>query len=1803
MNWVSAGAGGAAFPTQTVPTLAGVCHASSWSFSGMFFGFDPFACRNQGYLGLQPYWSFLGGSGSQTWLDVAHFIRPWVDSRSVGVLGLKLETLPSTVTFKAYAATLEVSWDQPSSPPILTAPDNFSTVSSLTPTLSWNVSTDPDAGQTPVQYQVKVLGGKPSTANADNFARSHCEGGAPVLWRSGSGATPYQPFSPTQAQIPAGVLSDGVTYYWAVSAVGGGLGIDRFPACSEVRSFKVDRRLGRSGPFPFEEFGSGGVNLINGNLVMDVKTHSFATVGGEQSLTLAYNSQGSVVRGLRGRYFGGEYPLYATGTSTHRDFTAAQIADRIDPNIDFDWKGGSPVATSDALDNFSVRWTGFVTVPSSGDYCFAGSFDDGVRIRVGSQLVLNSWAGGGNFHCGSGGGASKVLGMTAGETRPIVVEYFENNGSASAQLTVARNDVSLGVVPQSWLSPERDVLGPKWTLSVGESGVAIQAALKTDSGVTLRRSDGSSEEYRLTETGAYAGPDGDATTIRVDDVNGWITVVADGGMTYHFNPQGELQSAVSALDDRAPAATRYEWTPTPGAPAGSPAVLTKMIDPVSSVETRLRYWGDSACGSPHAGYAGAPGKLCSFATPDGRVTKLSYDSGGRLSVIESPGAEIAAFAYTGASEISRVRTALAHDVVAAGLRPDGDDVLWQFSYSGGRVATVTSPKPSASGSSQVATLTYGTFPTWATLGTSSISYSGLVEPLGYSRSVSFDALWREREIVAVDGSRTIVSYDGASERVSYIDSEPPGAAAPTMRSSTIYETNVPVGGLQRPVKTWGPAPKALFQSNSPHPLPTEINNIPTVETAYDEGISGLLAAWHDDTTVAGLGANRPAFVGAPVVHQLIGGESAWPFPGVPASGVPADWFSGRLTGMVHLDTAGSYQFRGWIGDAGARMIIDDEVVVDAWNTSSAWVTSTARTYAAGWHKVVIDFKAYTGTSTMEWQWLKPASSWQKIPASAMKPDLGLVTSDTGADGVVTTNGYSDPIAGFATSTSIDPTGLNLTSVNEYEARGTSGQYLRQTGRSLPALSSSRNSYSYYGASEVPPVLYCAEGVSHPRVAQRGLPKQSVAADPLVSGGPGGISRERIQDRSGRVIATRNSADSEWSCTEFDERGRIATQTFPGSASTATSGTTTYAARRINTNHAVGGDPLLSRIADPSGAILTRIDLLGRVTDTKDALGVTTHYTYDTAGRVLSTTVFNASNQVLSRSAPVYSGVLPTVNQPITYRYSFAPATVSGYNHVTLSASSPMPVPGAWTEVAKLSHDSSGRLISVEYSNSVVATLAYDAWGRQSGVSYSKPSGLIYSDSVTMDKTGRIVDRVNAGYDANSGGDNYTYDAAGRLTSWRERDTASGWYNQGTYGFDYAPGEFASACAGVPGANPDAGKNSNRTKQVRNVSGTTVTTTYCYDFADRIQKVNVSSGSNPYSSGFIYDAHGNATTHGANTLSFDGADRHMKTQSGSTSVEYERDVLNRVIGRKVNGTMVNRWAHSGAGDGAAITLSAAGTLQEVSISLPGGALYNYKPFSAGVWSLMNFHGDTASVVNEGGDGVFPTLTYDPFGQAFSYTAPDNTAGSFDYGWHGDAQKRLEHEVGLLPLIQMGARAYDPALGTFLEVDPVIGGCRNDYVYVGDPVNGSDLTGTKCPEKVVSIARFFGVGDGVRGLRAMAKYDFDTYATTLGGLALIIGVGQLIVDFVKWSLMQAKAKSFSLASAVSKANGWLTAIATGVDAICQSVGMETDVRRNPPGHSAGTTRYNPHTKTHQHGSGGQSTSMTGAGIAVDYDVRTH
>jgi RHS repeat-associated protein len=321
------------------------------------------------------------------------------------------------------------------------------------------------------------------------------------------------------------------------------------------------------------------------------------------------------------------------------------------------------------------------------------------------------------------------------------------------------------------------------------------------------------------------------------------------------------------------------------------------------------------------------------------------------------------------------------------------------------------------------------------------------------------------------------------------------------------------------------------------------------------------------------------------------------------------------------------------------------------------------------------------------------------------------------------------------------------------------------------------------------------------------------------------------------------------------------------------------------------------------------------------------------------------------------------------------------------------------------------------------------------VSWTGPGGAaITTDEVARTVGGDIVNQLVDGVDHHAGND-YGYDNANRLTeAWVPGRHLSYRYN----------------ATGGCGSLTTAGANTNRTSQI--IEGG-ATTSYCYDRADRL-----TSATDAAVGTIAYDGHGNTTTIFGETHAYDAADRHMSTVKGATTVTYKRDATDRIVERKLNGTVVARYGSTGSGDISDFTTDANNALVEVTFPLPGGAMLTTRA-AGNVWSYPNVHGDVVATTNQAGAKQGSTTKYDPYGNLVSGALPDNSTGNLDYGWLGQHQRPLEHETALQPIIEMGARQYSPLLGRFLEVDPIEGGSANDYDYTNaNPISGKDLTGT-------------------------------------------------------------------------------------------------------------------------------------------------
>src|SRR4051794_24986840 len=126
------------------------------------------------------------------------------------------------------------------------------------------------------------------------------------------------------------------------------------------------------------------------------------------------------------------------------NFTALGLS-RTDPAIDFDWGNGAPDPRI-GPDTFSVRWTGFVQPRYSQTYTFYTTSDDGARLWVNGQLIVDKWIDQGPTTW------SGTIALTANQFYSIQMDYYENGVGAMARLEWSSSSQTREVVPQTRLS-------------------------------------------------------------------------------------------------------------------------------------------------------------------------------------------------------------------------------------------------------------------------------------------------------------------------------------------------------------------------------------------------------------------------------------------------------------------------------------------------------------------------------------------------------------------------------------------------------------------------------------------------------------------------------------------------------------------------------------------------------------------------------------------------------------------------------------------------------------------------------------------------------------------------------------------------------------------------------------------------------------------------------------------------------------------------------------------------------------------------------------------------------------------------------------------------------------------------------------------------------------------------------------------------------------------------------------------------------------------------------------------------------
>jgi hypothetical protein len=148
------------------------------------------------------------------------------------------------------------------------------------------------------------------------------------------------------------------------------------------------------------------------------------------------------------------------------------ILTRTDPAVDFDYGTGSPEPGVIHDDNFSVRWRGEVEAAFSEVYTFYTRTNDGSRLWVDDELVVDKWAWVNRVVDTRG----RPIQLTAGERHSILMEYYHEDEGAEAHLLWQSASEPKGVVPSAAFSPPVRAGNP--SPANGATGVKMTPVLR-----------------------------------------------------------------------------------------------------------------------------------------------------------------------------------------------------------------------------------------------------------------------------------------------------------------------------------------------------------------------------------------------------------------------------------------------------------------------------------------------------------------------------------------------------------------------------------------------------------------------------------------------------------------------------------------------------------------------------------------------------------------------------------------------------------------------------------------------------------------------------------------------------------------------------------------------------------------------------------------------------------------------------------------------------------------------------------------------------------------------------------------------------------------------------------------------------------------------------------------------------------------------------------------------------------------------------------------------------------------------------
>jgi len=218
---------------------------------------------------------------------------------------------------------------------------------------------------------------------------------------------------------------------------------------------------------------------------------------------------------------GGLTAQFYNGTS----MSGTPLLTRTDPLVNFIWGGASPAAGVPAT-GWSAKWTGTLTPPTTGTYAFALNSDDGSRLIINGQTVVDNW-----FDQPPTTRTGQIA-LTAGQPASIEVDYFQDGGGSQIAL--------------NWQVPNQDLLTPAVNAARGADLAVVFVSQGEGEGADLSGIDLSGVQNQLVSSVAAAQPN----TVVVLDSGSAVTMPWAGnvrGIIESWYPGQEYGAAIAGL--------------------------------------------------------------------------------------------------------------------------------------------------------------------------------------------------------------------------------------------------------------------------------------------------------------------------------------------------------------------------------------------------------------------------------------------------------------------------------------------------------------------------------------------------------------------------------------------------------------------------------------------------------------------------------------------------------------------------------------------------------------------------------------------------------------------------------------------------------------------------------------------------------------------------------------------------------------------------------------------------------------------------------------------------------------------------------------------------------------------------------------------------------------------------------------------------------------------------------------------------------------------------------------------------------